>query len=72
MNDYKIKLLIEDLRLNHEYCPKEVILQAANELERMQKGIENLHALYIQVSLHRDELMSLQLSSLAETRKTLQ
>ena len=32
--------LIEDLRLNHEFCPKEVILQAADELERMQQGIE--------------------------------
>ena len=32
----EIKALIEDLRLNHEFCPKEVILQAADELERMQ------------------------------------
>jgi hypothetical protein len=30
-----LKTLIEDLRLNHEYCPKEVILQAADELERL-------------------------------------
>jgi len=36
----EIKALIEDLRLNHEFCPKEVILQAADELERMQQGIE--------------------------------
>ena len=33
----ELKALIEDLRLNHEYCPKEVILQAANELERLSK-----------------------------------
>jgi len=29
--------LIEDLRLNHEYCPKEVILQAAEYLEILSK-----------------------------------
>jgi hypothetical protein len=32
-----LKTLIEDLRLNHEYCPKEVILQAADELERLSQ-----------------------------------
>jgi hypothetical protein len=31
----ELKALIEDLRLNHEFCPKEVILQAADELERL-------------------------------------
>jgi hypothetical protein len=46
MTQDEIKALIEDLRLNHEFCPKEVILQAADELERMQHGIETLHALY--------------------------
>ena len=40
MTQDEIKALIEDLRLNHEFCPKEVILQAADELERMQQGIE--------------------------------
>lgn len=35
MTKEALKALIEDLRLNHEYCPKEVILQAANELERL-------------------------------------
>ena len=30
----ELKDLIEDLRLNHEHCPKEVILRAANELEK--------------------------------------
>jgi hypothetical protein len=39
MND-KLKALIEDLRLNHEFCPEEVILQAADELERMGGHIE--------------------------------
>jgi hypothetical protein len=50
----EIKALIEDLRLNHEFCPKEVILQAADELERMQQGIETLHALYEQAVKQRD------------------
>jgi hypothetical protein len=36
MTQDEITALIEDLRLNHEFCPKEVILQAADELERMQ------------------------------------
>ena len=35
MTQEALKALIEDLRLNHEYCPKEVILQAADELERL-------------------------------------
>jgi hypothetical protein len=35
-----LKTLIEDLRLNHEYCPKEVILQAADELERLAQRTE--------------------------------
>ena len=35
MTQDELKALIEDLRLNHEYCPKEVILQAADELERL-------------------------------------
>jgi hypothetical protein len=39
MTQDEIKALIEDLRLNHEYCPKEVILQAADELERMHVRI---------------------------------
>jgi hypothetical protein len=29
--------IVEDLRLNHEYCPKDVILQAADEIERLRK-----------------------------------
>lgn len=28
-----LRNLIDDLHMNHEYCPKEIILQAANELE---------------------------------------
>jgi hypothetical protein len=40
MTQDELKALIEDLRMNHEHCPKEVILQAADELERMQQGIE--------------------------------
>ena len=39
MTQDEIKALIEDLRLNHEFCPKEVILQAADQLERMQVRI---------------------------------
>jgi hypothetical protein len=42
------KDLIEDLRLNHEYCPKEVILQAADILEKTLetlKKIANVNAM---------------------------
>jgi archaellum component FlaC len=60
MTQDEIKALIEDLRLNHEFCPKEVILQAADELERMQQGIETLHALYEQAVKQRDYLMDQQ------------
>jgi hypothetical protein len=35
MTQDELKALIEDLRLNHEYCTKEIILQAADELERL-------------------------------------
>ena len=35
MTSEQLKDLIEDLRLNHEFCPKEVILQSADELERI-------------------------------------
>jgi hypothetical protein len=33
----ELEALIEDLRLNHVCCPKEVILQAADELERLSQ-----------------------------------
>ena len=32
-----LELLIEDLTLNHEFCPKEVILEAAHELRRLHE-----------------------------------
>lgn len=32
--------IVEDLRLNHEYCPKEVILAAADEIERLREWVE--------------------------------
>ena len=57
MTQAELKVLIEDLRLNHEYCPKEIILQAADELERMQQGIMTLHVMYEQVGRQRDKLM---------------
>jgi hypothetical protein len=41
MTQEALKALIEDLRLNHEYCPKEVILQAADELERLAQPEHN-------------------------------
>jgi hypothetical protein len=68
----ELEALIEDLRLNHEYCPKEVILQAADELERMQQGIETLHAMYQQVSRQRDELMDAQRSMVEAMRGRVQ
>jgi hydroxymethylpyrimidine/phosphomethylpyrimidine kinase len=40
MTQDEIKALIEDLRLNHEFCPKEVILQAADELEKQRTWVE--------------------------------
>jgi hypothetical protein len=43
MNREDITKLIEDLELNHEYCPKEVILQAAAELRGMQERIQLLY-----------------------------
>jgi hypothetical protein len=36
------KDLIEDLRLNHEYCPQEVILQAADILEKALETLEKI------------------------------
>ena len=72
MTQDEIKALVEDLRLNHEYCPKEVILQAADELERMQQGIETLHAMYEQVSRQRDELMDVQRSMVEAMRGRMQ
>ena len=72
MTQDEIKALVEDLRLNHEYCPKEVILQAADELERMQQGIETLHAMYEQVSRQRDELMGAQRSMVEAMRGRVQ
>jgi hypothetical protein len=41
-----ITKLIEDLELNHEYCPKEVILQAAAELRGLQ---DRIHDIYVQL-----------------------
>ena len=72
MTQEALKVLIEDLRLNHEFCPKEVILQAADELERMQQGIETLHAMYEQVSRQRDELMVVQRSMVEALRGRIQ
>ena len=40
MTKDELKVLIEDLRLNHEYCPKEIILQAADELEALAQTQE--------------------------------
>ncbi len=39
MTHKQLKDLIEDLRLNHEFCPKEVILQAADELEKQRTWV---------------------------------
>jgi len=72
MTQNEIKALIEDLRLNHEFCPKEVILQAADELERMQQGIDTLHAMYEQASRQRDELMDQQRAQIAAMRGRIQ
>lgn len=72
MTQNEIKALIEDLRLNHEFCPKEVILQAADELERMQQGIDTLYAMYEQACRQRDELMDQQRAQVAAMRGRIQ
>lgn len=72
MTQTEIKALIEDLRLNHEFCPKEVILQAADELERMQQGIDTLYAMYEQACRQRDELMDQQRAQIAAMRGRIQ
>jgi hypothetical protein len=72
MTQDEIKALVEDLRMNHEYCEKEVILQAADELERMQRSIETLHAIYEQATRQRDELMDAQRSMIAKARGQMQ
>jgi hypothetical protein len=68
----EIRALIEDLRMNHEFCPRETILQAAEELDRMQRGIESLYAMYERVVQQRDELMDRQRSMVAAMRGKLQ
>jgi hypothetical protein len=72
MTQNEIKALIEDLRLNHEFCPKEVILQAADELERMQQGIDTLQVMYTMASNQRDELMDQQRAQIAAMRGRIQ
>ena len=68
MTQNETKALIDDLRLNHEFCPKEVILRAADELERMQQGIDTLHTMYEQACRQRDELMDQQRAQVAAMR----
>ena len=70
--DEEIKVLIEDLRLNHEYCPKEVILQAADELERLQRGVESLYDRYMQVCRQREELLDMPRSTVEAMRGRIQ
>jgi hypothetical protein len=72
MTHDEIKALIEDLRLNHEFCPKDVILQAADELERMQQGIDTLQVMYTMASNQRDELMDQQRAQVAAMRGRIQ
>ncbi len=71
MND-KLKALIEDLQLNHEFCPKEVILQAADELAGMQAKIETLYAMYELVTKQRDYLMDQQRAQIEAMRGRVQ
>jgi archaellum component FlaC len=71
MTQNDLKELIADLRMNHEYCEKETILQAANELERLRNNIETLSALYEQVRKQCDQLMMVQ-SSMVEAFRGFQ
>jgi len=68
----RLKALIEDLRINHEYNEKEVFLQAADELERLQQGIETLYTMYEQVCKQRDQLMDVQKSMVEALRGRIQ
>ena len=68
----RLKALIEDLRINHEYNEKEVFLQAADELERLQQGIETLYTMYEQVCKQRDQLMDVQRSMVEALRGRIQ
>ena len=40
--DMALQSLIADLTLNHEYCPKEIILDAAAELRRLHEQNQEL------------------------------
>jgi hypothetical protein len=71
MND-ELKALIEDLRMNHEHCPKEVILKAADELERLARGVESLYGMYDMVCGQRDALMDQQRAQIAAMRGRIQ
>jgi hypothetical protein len=71
MND-NLKALIEDLRLNHEFCPKEIILQAADELAGMQAKIETVYAMYELAVKQRDYLMDQQRAQVAAMRGRVQ
>jgi hypothetical protein len=55
MTQDEIKALIEDLRLNHEFCPQEVILQAADELEKMVEADDRKEEHGSQVRTHTPE-----------------
>jgi len=72
MTSDELKALIEDLRINHEYNEKEVFLQAADELERLQQGIETLHTMYEQVCKQRDQLIDVQRSMVEALRGRIQ
>ena len=74
-----ITKLIEDLELNHEYCPKEVILQAAAELRRLhevevnaQDKIDRLYMLYEQACQQRDQLMEVNKAQVALMHRRMQ
>jgi len=69
MTQDELIALIEDLRINHEYNEKEVFLQAADELERMQQGIETLHTMYEQACKQRDEVMAQQREMMLKLRE---
>ena len=38
--------LADDLELNHEYCPKEVLLEAAQELRRLHHCLRNVYEVW--------------------------
>ena len=65
MTSEQLKDLIEDLRLNHEFCPKEVILQSADELERIMGDRQLIEDLLSALEYHTEQTRPIEFSRVA-------